>query len=235
MEILDKAQSGFKSGKSAIKDLKLTPRQYYRKLRELNESGILVSMGEEYRLSQLGGFLHKLLLSDISGVLLGNQSALLPIEKVGTISQIAVINDYDKLTDFLNSGIEQSKSEILIASRYLDLAVVQRLIYALDRNVKVKTVTNSKVDVASLLKLLGDALIDARPNMANLLIDKSNYKTGEVPFSLAVIDNEIAVFEIPNKYFKSAFAFMDKQAVHILAGLFWELWNHAESLQATPP
>ncbi len=235
MEILDKAQSGLKSGKSAIKDLKLTPRQYYRKLRELNEAGILTPTGDEYKLTQFGTFLHKLLLNDISGLLLSNQSPFLPMEKMGTISEVAVINDYDKLTDFLISGIEKSKSEILLATRYLDLAVIQRLIYALDRNVKVKTVTSSKVDLAGILKLLGDALHNIRPNMMKFLIGKSNYKTGDVPFSLAVIDNEIAVFEIPNKQFKSAFVCIDRQTVRILAGLFWELWNQSEALHILPP
>ena len=234
LEILDKAQVGFKSGKGAIRDLKLTPRQYYRKLKELNEYGILTLIGEEYKLTQLGAFLHRLLLNDVSGLLRTNQNSSFPIEKVSNISQVGVIDDYNKLRDFLIAAIEKSKSEILLATRYLDLAVIQSLVYALDRNVRVRTVTSSKVDLAGVFKLLGDALLNIRPNMMKFLIGRGNYKTGDVSFSLMVIDNEIAVFEIPNKQFKSAFVCVDKQTVRTLAGVFSELWNQSEAMHILP-
>ncbi len=232
--ILNKAAVGLRSGKATIKDLNSTPRRYYRKLRELNEFGIVTSVGDEYKLTRLGAFLHKFLLNDISGLLLADQNLLLPTDKVGNICEITLINDYNKLTDFIIHAIDKSKSEILLATRYLDLAVIQRLIYALDRNVKVKTVTSSKVDFGDIVKLLGDAIFYVRPNMVKFLSGKGNYKSGVVPFSLMVIDNEITVFEIPNKEFKSAFVCMDKQTVGMLSELFWEVWNNSQTLHVLP-
>ena len=230
LRILDKAKVGFKSGKLTIKELKLTPRMYYRKLRELNECGILMPIGDEYKLTQLGALLHRLLLKDVSGFLLGNQNLFLPMEKIGNTSEVTVINDYNKLIVFLVDTIDKTKSEILLATRYIDFSVMQRLSYVLERNVNVKSVTSSKIDLAGAMKLLGDALFSIRPNFLKFLGSKANYRYGDVPLSLIIIDGEITVFEIPDKQFKAAFVTMDKEIVRILSGLFWELWKQSQTL-----
>jgi hypothetical protein len=234
LRILDKAVVGFKSGKATIKELKLTPRMYYRKLRELNESGILFSSGDEYKLTHLGALIHRLLFNDVSSLLDANQNPMLSLEKAGNRGEFIIINDYNNLTSFLLEAIEKTKSEILLMTRYVDLVVIQSLIYALERNVKLKTVTSSKIDFQAFIKMLGGTLFNIRPNLTKFLVDRENYKSGDVPLSLIVIDNKIAVFEIPDRKFKSAFVSMDKQIVRILSGLFWEIWNQSETLRILP-
>ena len=42
LRIFDQAAIGFESGKETIKTLKMTPRKYYRSLKKLNDSGLIL-------------------------------------------------------------------------------------------------------------------------------------------------------------------------------------------------
>ena len=81
LRILDKAATGFESGKSTIKELKLTPRKYYRNLRKLNDAELVVHFENRYKLTSLGEFLHKLVFNDASTYLLADQSLLEPLRR----------------------------------------------------------------------------------------------------------------------------------------------------------
>jgi len=231
LRILDGAKKGFRSGKGVIKELNLTPRKYYRNLKELNQVGIIVSSEDEYRLTPLGELLHRMLLDDLAGILQTNQDLSQNIQNIGTRSELIVIDDYKNLISFLVTAIEESKLEILLATRYLDLAVIQSIVYALERNVKLKTITSAKVDLSALIRLTGGFIRNIRPNLIKFSIGgDSNYRSGEVPLSFVIIDNEIAIFEIPNKHFRTAFVSNDKKTVKPLSGLFLELWNQSQKL-----
>jgi hypothetical protein len=64
----------------------------------------------------------------------------------------------------LIASIEKSKSKILLATKYLDVTVIQSIIYVLQRDIKIKTVTSEKVDYRGLIKLLGGFVRNFRPN-----------------------------------------------------------------------
>ena len=231
LRILDEAKKGFRSGKGVIKELNLTPRKYYRNLKELNHVGIIVSSGDEYRLTPLGELLHRMLLDDLAGVLQTNQDLSQTMPNIGSRSEVIVIDDYKNLISCLVTAIEKSKSEILLATRYLDLAVIQSIVYALERNVKLKTITSAEVDFSAFIKLAGGFLRNIRPNLIKFSIGgDSNYRSGDVPLSFVVIDDEIAIFEIPTKHFRTAFVSNNKKTVKILSGLFLELWNQSQKL-----
>jgi DNA-binding HxlR family transcriptional regulator len=231
LKILEAAKKGFRSGKGIIKELNLTPRKYYRTLKELNQVGIVLSSGDEYRLTPLGELLHRMLLDDLVGVLQTNQDLLATMQNIGSKSEFIVIDDYKNLISFLVAAIEKSKSEILLATKYLDLAVIQSIVYALERNVKLKTITSTEVDFSAFIKLVGGFLRNIRPSLIKFSIGgDNNYRSGNVPLSFVVIDDKIALFEIPNKQFKMAFVSNNKNTVKHLSGLFLELWNQSQKL-----
>ena len=231
LRILDEAAAGFESGKVTIRKLELTPRKYYRSLRKLNDVGLVVYFENRYKLTSLGTFLHKLLFNDASAYLLEDQSLLETFTKIGRRTELTFLDDYKDLTNLLVAAIEKSKSEILLATKYVDMVVVQSLVFALQREVKIKTVTSEKVDFSSFIKLVGGFMRNIRLTSLKLFLGgENNYRSGDVPLSFIIIDGEITVFEVPNSEFKAAFASTDKEVAKVLSHFFWELWNRSQIL-----
>ena len=231
LRILDKAAAGFKSGKTTIRELKQTSRQYYRNLRKLNDAQLIEDFENRYKLTHLGEFIHKLLFNDASTYLLADQSLIEPLKKAGSTTELTIIENYKDLISLLVAAIEKSKSEILLATKYLDMVVVQSIVYALQRDIKIKTITSEKVDFSGFIKLLGGFVRSFRPSTLKFFIGgENNYRSGDVPLSFMIVDNEIAVFEIPDKDFRLAFVSTDKEVVKILCRLFRDIWNQSKTL-----
>jgi sugar-specific transcriptional regulator TrmB len=184
-----------------------------------------------YKLTHLGEFIHKLLFNDASTYLLADQSLIEPLKKAGSTTELTIIENYKDLISLLTTVIEKSKSEILLATKYLDMVVVQSIVYALQRDIKIKTITSEKVDFSGFIKLLGGFVRSFRPSTLKFFVGgENNYRSGDVPLSFMIVDNEIAVFEIPDKDFRLAFVSTDKEVVKILCRLFRDLWNQARTL-----
>ena len=231
LRIFDQAALGFESGKETIKNLKMTPRKYYRSLRKLNDSGLILFFENKYKLSEQGEFMHQILFNETATYLFGDQTLLEPLKKVGTKTEIRIINNYCDLTSLIATSIEKSKSEILLATRYLDMLVVQSIVLALQRNVKIKTITNEKIDFSAFIKLIGIILKNIRPNPLRFVAGRDNYRVGNIPFSFIIVDDEITIFEIPDKEFQLAFVSSNKEVAKSLTNLFWETWKESKTLR----
>ena len=231
LRVLDQAAEGFESGKKTIKKLKMTPRKYYRSLRKLCDSGLILFFENKYKLSELGEFMHKILLNDASTFLFGEQTLLEPLKKMGTKTEIRIINNYYDLTKLIAASIDESNSEILLATRYMDMVVVQSILFALQRNVKIKTITNEKIDFSAFIKLIGGFLKNIRPNALKFVAGRENYRVGDVPLSLIIIDSEVTIFEIPDKEFQLAFVSTNREVAKSLSHLFWETWKESKMLR----
>ena len=231
LKILDKAAGGFESGKATIREFKLTPRKYYRNLGKLKDAELVVHFENRYKLTSLGEFLHKLLFKDASAYLLADQSLLEPLQKIGSRIELRIVDNYKDLISVLVATIEKSQSDILLATKYLDITVVQSIIFALQRDIKIKTITSEKVDFSGFINLLSGFVRSFRPNALKFVVGgENNYRSGDVPLSFMIVDNEIAVFEIPDKEFRFAFVSTDKEVVKILSRLFREIWNQSRML-----
>jgi len=231
LKILDKAKAGFESGKVTVREFKMTSRKYYRSLRKLNDADLIMHFEKGYKLTSKGEFLHKLLFNDVSTYLFADQSLLDPLRMVGNRTELSLVDNYKDLTKVVETAIEKSKSEILLATRYLDMAVVQSIMFAVQRGIKIKTITSEKVDFSGFIKLLGGFVKSFRPNTFRFLVGgESNFRSGDIPLSFMIIDGKIAIFEIPNKEFKVAFVSIDKEVVKILSHLFHEIWSRSRTL-----
>jgi hypothetical protein len=231
LRLFDQAVVGFESGKETIEMLKMTPRKYYRSLKKLNNSGLILFFENKYKLSELGEFMHQILFNEIATYLFGDQTLLEPLKKMGTKTEIRIINNYCDLTSLIATSIEKSKSEILLATRYLDMVVVQSIVFALQRNVKIKTITNEKIDFSAFIKLIGFFLKNIRPNPLKFVAGRDNYRVGSIPFSFIIVDDEVTIFEIPDKEFQLAFVSSDKEVAKGLTNLFWETWKESKTLR----
>jgi hypothetical protein len=154
-----------------------------------------------------------------------------PLKGIGSKTELRIIDDYKDLITALVATIEKSKSEILLATKYLDITVVQSIIFALQRNITIKTITSEKVDFSGFVKLLGSFVRNLRPNALKFVVGgENNYRSGNLQLSFMIVDNEISVFEIPDDKFRLAFVSTDKEVVKSLYSLFWEIWNQSRKL-----
>jgi len=231
LKIFNEAAEGFSSGNEVISRLGLTTRKYYRYLQKLRDQGIIAYSGKEYYLTPFGKRLHKLMFNHVSSLLSTDPELLDSFQRVEGPCRLEIIDDYSELAKFLNSLIEKSKYEILLATRYVDLSIAQSLLYALQRGVKVRSVSNDKLNLSSLLALLKDMVRLIRPSSIPSFFNNSDYRAGEVPLSFLIVDNEIAVFEIPTEEFKMSFCTSDKKIILLLSDLFRGLWNKSGKLQ----
>ncbi len=231
LKVLNHAVKGFKSGKTTIKELNLSSRKYYRTLKVLLDAQLIRVNENNYRLTPSGRVLHRLLFSNLNGFLDVSQSSLDYLEEISKSKEMTVIDDYNDLVAFLVDVVSKSKSEILLATRFIDFSVIQGVSNALDRNIKVNTLNDTKLDYPGFFKLIEGIHRDIRPSVANFFVEPDkHYRSVQVPFSFIVIDKEVALFEIPNKQFRMAFVTTDKQIVKSITEFFWELWEQSKSL-----
>ncbi len=231
LKIFDKASTEFESGKTTIKKLRITPRKYYRNLKKLNEIDLINHSGNKCKLSPFGELLHRLLFKEIATYLLADQNVSDPLKNIGSRAELTIIDSYKDLVSVLIASIEKSKSEIFLATKYIDMTVIQSILIALERNIKIKTITSEKVDYSGFMKLLGGFAKSFRPNSLKFIIGgENNYRSGTVPLSFMMVDNEIAIFEIPEDEFKLGFVSTDKEIVNTLSRLFQEIWSKSKAL-----
>jgi HKD family nuclease len=231
LRILNKAEKGFESRKATIKELDLTPRKYYRDLRKLNDAELIIHAENKYKLTPLGEFVHKFLFTDLSSFLVEDQNLSEPLKKIGCRAELRIIGNYKDLITVLVASIENAKSEILLVTKYLDMTVIQSIIFALQRDIKIRTITSEKTDFTGFIKLLGGFVKSFRPNALKFVIGgDNNYRSADVPLSFMIVDKEIAIFEIPDTEFRLAFFSTDKEVIKILCRLFLEIWNRSRVL-----
>src|SRR4030042_1132199 len=126
--------------------------------------------------------------------------------------------------------MEKSRHDVSISTRYVDLSVSQNLLCALQRGVKVQSLSNRGLDLRSLFRLLKIVARDMRYKSMSSFINNSDYRVGDVPLSFIILDNEIGVFEIPSDEFKMAFYTTDRRIVKILSDFFIEIWDKSTKL-----
>ncbi len=243
LRILSEAEKGFKSGRKIIKRLKLTPRKYYRYLRQMQNLGIIKcvvsSKSNEkkehtYCLTPLGRNLYRLVFNDFPSLLdeKGKESFLKDLDDH---SRIVIIGDYETLVKTLSNLFDQAKSQILIATRYVDFSVSQSLVQAVQRGVELKSVTDKRLNLPQFLKLIGGLLRNIRPNLLkHYLTNRGDYRIGTVPISFSLIDKEIVVFEVPTKEFRIAFVSDDKEVLKVFYNIFWKIWKNSQEIDLTP-
>jgi DNA-binding PadR family transcriptional regulator len=236
LKILNEADKGFKSGKETIRKLRLTPREYYRSLRRLQELGIIdciippKSDGKKehvYSLTAIGKNLRRLVFNDFLSLLHNDEKHLDLLENLENHGRLTTIDDYGDLVKLLTNLIERARSQILIATRYVDFSVSQSMIQALQRGVKLKSVTDKRLNLPQFLKLIGGLLRNINSNLLKYYLTSKDYRIGDIPISFSIVDNEVVVFELPTKEFEMAFLSKDKTVLKVFHDIFWKIWKNS--------
>jgi predicted transcriptional regulator len=101
LKILNHAVKGFKSGKTTIKELEVTPRKYYRNLKTLIDLDLVRMYDDCYTLTPLGRVLHRLLFSSLAGFFNTNVNSADYLEEVNKTKEMTIIDNYNDLIKFL--------------------------------------------------------------------------------------------------------------------------------------
>jgi predicted transcriptional regulator len=231
LKILNQAVKGFKSGKPTIKELGITPRKYYRNLKILSDANLVRDYKSTYSLTPLGRVVHRLIICNLTGFFGLNQNSLSYLEVISKTKEIKIIDNYDDLAKFLATSIKRARTHILLATNFVDFTVLQSISNAIERNVKINTLSDPKLDYPSFFKFIKGMKKEIRPSLAKFFINPDKrHRQCSIPISLIIIDDEIALFEVPNKQFKMAVISSDKQIIKVLTDYFKELWHQSNNL-----
>jgi len=258
------ARKGIKNSKKVMEELNLTPKRYYTRLKELTKIGILEKNDGIYRYTPLGKILYqlgyyflnilqnknyltllenllKLNLSEIerekifevfSDRFIGLTLVLRSWDKDTKIEKIYNFND---LVEKLVNDIESSKDSIFLASRYLDLKVIEACIRAIKRGIKFMGITSGEN-----FKKLRDLSIFITPKLLKILLKILSQNTIielvreiDVPYSFCIIDHKYCYFEFPQikNEFTIAFRIIDEDIGKKFENLFFDLWNKGSRIK----
>ncbi|MEM3464104.1 MAG: hypothetical protein QXL91_04495, partial [Candidatus Bathyarchaeia archaeon] len=213
-------------------------RRYYRWLRKLQELGVLecrVSLdirGKEhvYTLTPFGKSLCGLIFNGLQPLVNGDG---LKFEGAAWYCGIGVINSYDDLVKAVLRLVDEAKSQILLATKYLDLSVSQSLMKAVLRGVELKSVTSAALNLRQFMKLVGSFAGNMRsaiPKMLGLASNMGHYRVGNVSTSFMVVDKKTLVLELPTEEFEAAFISWDVKLIGNFEKNFWKIWKAASEL-----
>jgi DNA-binding transcriptional ArsR family regulator len=258
LKILERAREELRSGKRTVSELHLTQRQYYKRMKSLTETGILKKKKHSENIYSPTA------LGEILGGTIRDVSAILPdlevIERsreLGEINgsppddpriakllrrvaggEISVITDYKSLVEHTNAEIETAEHEILLASRYIDLAVWHSLMRSLERGVKLYAISDVKINVPQILSILKDALWsqDVTKTVKTMLSsDNINFRFHELPYSFSVVDGDQCTVELAypperRRNFLCGISMINRTLGEQLKGLFQRLWTLSEKV-----
>jgi DNA-binding HxlR family transcriptional regulator len=229
LKILIAAHTGITHSTQTIKELNLTQKRYYTRLRALMRVGLIERRDTGYSLTTLGkvcyslgeGFLHAITCHDrleladrlqqVSTLSLDeSQQILAALSRNGflgtstlttAIQPMKMLSEYEQLVTELVDRIDKAKQAICLASYYMDVRVIEALIRALHRGVSVLLVSDLQETMAQRLRLIKMLLM---PKVAQLLLDmilqhKIRVKHHALKYSFCIIDDTYVIMELPNQ------------------------------------
>lgn len=174
----------------------------------------------------------KQILEIISGESEGLELVLRSLYREGKMGSVERIGSYDELVDQLVRDIESAEKSINLASRYIDVRVVEACTKAMRRGIEFKVIL-SKGNLSSkfnkLKLLLSPSILKMMMKIisSNIAIDKF-IREGEIPYSFCIIDGRTCFFELPSIVegeFSIAFRVVDEGVAGRFKKLFHKLWN----------
>lgn len=250
---------GIDSSTKAMKELGITQKRYYTRLRKLIDAGLVWKKRGRYVQTMLGTVCLELVETLFEAVKERNQLKLADklveselfsqneAKKLVSVSDkdlanlirpVKIFTKHDELIEEIVNYIEDAKKSIYIASYYPDFRVIEALIEARKKkDLKMTFISGrGEQDKTELIGLiLSPRLMKALTGffMSNEE-GKVNMRLTELPYCFCVIDGEFSVFELPNpvdKEFDVAFALHDKDISNRLIDHFNTLFEKGEELE----
>ena len=169
LEILRLAEQGIVRSVDAMRELGLSQKVYYTRLRALVDVGLIVGREGIYRLTALGRIVQRHILpilgrafeektqlklldeleaADVDDEVRKTVAEALEshgivglIDSEAGISPVRIVDDYEVLAGELVKCIEKAERSILLATNYIDLRIADAGLKALKRGVRIRTLS----------------------------------------------------------------------------------------------
>ena len=182
--IFDRMKDGVESSTKVIKELGLTQKRYYTRLRELISAGLIEKTERGYKQTVLGEAIYKVIFTGLQDVLTNRDrltliSQLLGSEKLSASEKqkmiealkiktkiftiedmldikrvLKIVETYDDLVKTTAECFDRVEKEVNIATRYTVTQVVERVHDAIARGVKIDWVDGDKSNLSSKLQVM---------------------------------------------------------------------------------
>lgn len=227
LKIFIAAKVGITVPTRTIKELGLTQKRYYTRLRELMNVGLIERRVSVYRLTIMGTVIFS--LGDSMNTALSQRDRLDLADKVrkaksisleetkeilhaiskkgilgslgldDLIQPVKMVETYEMLVSELIDRIAKAEQEIYLASYYSDSRVVEAILKASQRGIRLSVLSDTQKSIGERLQVLRLML---NPKMFKLyttfLDDQVRLKQAEFPFSFCIIDGSFIIIELPN-------------------------------------
>ena len=234
MWILHEAKNGIKSSTRTIRDLGLTQKRYYTRLKGLIEAGLIEKSENEYRHTMIGNACYR--LGGVFSKILSNRDqfdmltrlknvdafssaekkkiteALSIDETLGLsnlLSPVTMIDNYEDLVHETVSLLEKAENVIYFATQYFDMRVVDVLLRKIKSNVEFNILYDFKSSSHSRLNLVMRMFLTS-PKIIKFFYEwlkskKLYARIIELPYTFIIIDDKYALIEL-QKPFEDTFS-----------------------------
>lgn len=228
LKILIAAKGGIGNSSRVIKELGLTQKRYYARLKELVKAGLVEKHDDIYSLTSMGIICYN--MGEVFNKALKNRISLDLVDTIrktkymsledskqilqeltskgiiGTIGvtdfiqPIKMLDSYESLVSELICRVDVAEKNIYLASHYIDAKVTEALLKAVDRQVNLSVLTGLKGNWSEKIQIFRMIL---NPKIAKDVVDfmtkdEIKVKNAEFPFSFSVIDGKYIIIELPN-------------------------------------
>jgi len=147
------------------------------------------------------------------------------------IEIVEKIDDYEELVNKLVSDIDSAQKSVYLASRYLDLRVVEASCKAQKRGIDMKGLLSKEL-LFNKINLIKFLLFPTILKLVFEIFSTNDHLVREydIPYSFCIIDELICYFELPSidGDFSIAFRVIDKKLARKFNKIFFNLWDKSD-------
>jgi hypothetical protein len=228
LRIFNLAADGIDASTSVLEKYQFTKKRYYGRLKELVDLGLIVKEDGEYRHTQLGSLVFQSQVKDLEQILLkkNNVAAVLEMKKranglspaddviprdlisdiesstgVTNLAAIKFFDNWNELSMDVSMEIETMKTEICVASRYVDFRTADAALRAAKRGCRVSILHSPRNGLSTKFQLMGNLMTHPKAlTVFKELTTHPNVTLCEtiVPYSFLVLDGQVVGLEIVN-------------------------------------
>jgi len=261
LKIFCATKDGIESSTQAIKKLGLTQKRYYTNLKRLIDVGLVEKVDGKYVHTTLGKIVYKL-MEALKGALdqkdklelvdrllkakslsaeeteeimraILKDANIIPGERITDIlGPVRMADTWEKVVQDVVEYIDKAEEEIFFASRYYDMQVMEAVLRASQRQVKMYFLADKEMKIPRIARIFLSSLLtnrDALSAFFNLLKSpRFKIKYASLPYSFIVVDREYSMVEVATplkKTFSLAFLFHSKKLSERLLESFMLLWE----------
>jgi len=264
IKIFYAAKDGIKSSTQAIRELDLTQKKYYTNLKRLIDTGLVERVNGAYKHTTLGKIGYKLTeelmiainqkdrldlvdklskaknitfeeTEEIRRAILKDTNLISGQRITDLLGPVRMTDTWDKVINDVLDLINNAEKEIYFATQYFDMKVVESLLKAAQKNIKMKFLVGEEKNITDAVHLLLRSMLTDPKSLMSLFgsVKSPDLRYTELPYTFIVVDGKYSMVEVPKPYTKSfslAFFFHNEKLSERLKESFKALWENASEI-----